>query len=81
MRLVALDERGLGEQRLRLVLHRHELEVVHQLHHRAHLRRQARVRAEVRLHPPAQVLGLADVDDFAPAISHEIAAGAAGKRL
>ena len=56
MRLVLLDERGLGEQRLRLVLHRHELKVGDGVHHRPHLRRVMRAGTEVAQHALAEVL-------------------------
>ena len=41
-----------------------------------YLRREVGARTEVGEDAPAQVLRLADVDDDAPAISHEITAGA-----
>ena len=81
VRLVALYERRLGEQRLGVVLDGHPLEVVDGVDHRAHLRGVVRARAEIRGHAAAEVLRLADVNYHAPAISHEIAARAVGHVL
>ena len=76
VRLVALYELSLGKQRLCVVLHRHPLEVENGIDHGADLWRVVRARAEVGRDAPPKVLRLADVDDDAPAISHEITAGA-----
>ena len=37
-----------------------------------------RTRAEIARYATSEVLGLADINDHAPAISHEITAGALG---
>ena len=76
LRLVPLDEVRLGEQCLRVVAHRHELKIRDRVHHRADLRRMLRARAEIRQNASTQVLRLADVDDDAPAIPHQVTAGA-----
>ena len=75
-RLVLLDQRSLGEKRLRLVLDGHRLEVVHGVNHRAHFRRMPRTGPEVRRYSAPEVFRLAYIDYYAPTISHEIAAGA-----
>ena len=78
-RLVLLNEGGFGKEGLRLVLHCHRLEVVDRVDHRLDLRRMARAGTEVGADAALEVLRLAYVDDYAPAISHEIAAGAVGQ--
>ena len=78
-RLVLLYQRGFRQERLRLVLHGHDLEVVDGVDHRADFRRMAGARAEVRADAAPEVLRLAYVYDYAPAVSHEIAAGAVGQ--
>ena len=80
-RLVLLYERRLREKRLLLVLHGHHLEVPHSIDHRAHLGSVSRAGAEVLRDAPLEVLRLAHVNYRAPAISHEIAAGAVGQVL
>ena len=70
---VHLDEVALQREGLHLAVHQHDVEVVHLLHHGAHLGGVAAGGVEVLGHPVLQVLGLAHVDDPAAGL-HQIAA-------
>ncbi len=76
VRLVLLDQRSLREQRLGLVPHAHPFKVGDGVHHRANLRREVCAWTEIGKHASAQVLRLADVDDDAPAVPHQVTARA-----
>ena len=79
-RLVALDECRLEQQRLRLVRGDDVLERRDLIGERAHLRLEAAPRPEVRAHARAQPLRLADVEDLAPRVLHDVDAGTLGQR-
>jgi hypothetical protein len=73
-RLVLLDEVLLGEERLRLAGHEQELDVVDLGDH------LAAAAGEVRRHPAADRLRLADVDDAALRVAEQVDAGPVGER-
>ena len=72
MRAVLLDEVALEDQRLDLRARQDELEVRDMGDHRAHLRRMVLVLLEILPHAVLQHDGLADVDDLAFRVLHDV---------
>ena len=73
VRLVALDERVFQHQRLELARRDDDVEVRNLFHHGRHLGQVLPV--EIAADPVFQFFGLADVDDLAVRVQHDIHAG------
>ena len=79
LRHVLLDEAALEDERLELAAAEDVVEVPDVFHHAADLRRVVVLRAEVLADPVLQDLRLADVDDFALPVLHDVDAGDQGQ--
>src|SRR5262249_34205905 len=80
-RLVALDELVLEEESLLLVAHHHRVDVLQPRLEEGDEGPGVAAPAEVGAHAGAEAHRLADVDDLAPGVLHEVDAGSRGEPL